>query len=166
MFSLRFQPNATVVEVGPYPKGGYLQGIVAISIPSCYAILTFDGVGRVIMDSKMNEDVPAVLGEEIGGAGKTYFNDVVTDNILDALLELSAAVWTYHDRVIVLEKVLAEKGIEVSDAIEAHLPDEAEISEREAERAALVQRVFGSFVRRPTARPNPITPAVREGNGQ
>ncbi|MEM7688778.1 MAG: hypothetical protein AAF291_07125 [Pseudomonadota bacterium] len=111
------------------------------------------------MDSTTTPEVPATLGEEIGGAGKAYFDDVVTDNILDALLELSAAVWTYHDRVIVLEKVLANKGIEVSEAIEAHLPDEAEIAEREADRAALVQRVFGSFVRRPTARPNPITPS-------
>lgn len=118
------------------------------------------------MDSKTSVDVPATLGEEIGGAGKAYFDDVVIDNILDALLELSAAVWTYHDRVIVLEKVLADKGIEVSDAIEAHLPDQEEIAAREAERAALVQRVFGSFVRRPTARPNPIHPAPSDGDTQ
>lgn len=120
------------------------------------------------MDSKTTvpelADVPADLGEEIGGAGKAYFDDVVVDNILDALLELSAAVWTYHDRVNVLEKVLADKGIDVSDAIEAHLPDDAEIAEREAERSALVQRVFGSFVRRPTARPNAINPAPSNGD--
>ena len=114
------------------------------------------------MDSKTSVDVPDTLGEEIGGSGKAYFDNVVVDNILDALLELSAAVWTYHDRVIVLEKVLADKGIEVSAAIEAHLPDEAEIASREAERAALVQRVFGSFVRRPTARPNVFTPAAQD----
>jgi len=116
------------------------------------------------MDSQTNIDVPADLGEEIGGAGKAYFDDVVVDNVLDALLELSAAVWTYHDRVIVLEKVLADKGIEVSDAIEAHLPDDAEIASREAERAALVQRVFGSFVRRPTARPTPLNPDHSNGD--
>lgn len=118
------------------------------------------------MDSKASIDVPATLGEEIGGAGKAYFDDVVIDNILDALLELSAAVWTYHDRVTVLETVLAEKGIEVSEAIEAHLPDQAEIARREEERAALVQRVFGSFVRRPTARANPIAPAASNGDQQ
>ena len=96
-------------------------------------------------------DVPADLGDEIGGAGKTYFDNVVIDNMLDAMLELSAAVWTYHDRVNVLEKVLEKNGIAVSDEIEAHLPDEAEIAARAEERAALVQRVFGSFVRRPVA---------------
>lgn len=116
------------------------------------------------MDSKATSDVPAQLGEEIGGPGRSYFDDVVIDNILDALLELSAAVWTYHDRVNVLEAVLAEKGIEVSEAIEAHLPDEAEIARRAAERAALVERVFGSFVRRPTARANPVSPADFQGD--
>jgi hypothetical protein len=115
------------------------------------------------MDSKATSDVPAQLGEEIGGPGRAYFDDVVIDNILDALLELSAAVWTYHDRVNVLEAVLAEKGIEVSEAIEAHLPDEAEIARRAAERAALVERVFGSFVRRPTPRANPVSPADLTG---
>lgn len=96
-------------------------------------------------------DVPADLGEEVNGPGKIYFENVVIDNILEALLELSAAVWTYHDRVNVLEKVLASKGIDVTDEIEAHMPDEAEIKQRADERAELVQRVFGSFVRRPVA---------------
>jgi hypothetical protein len=95
--------------------------------------------------------VPAGLGDEINGPGKIYFDNVMFDNLLDALLELSAAVWTHHDRVIVLEKILAERGIAVSEAIEAHLPNEAEIKARAAERAEFVQRVFGGFVRRPAA---------------
>lgn len=95
--------------------------------------------------------VPPRLGEEIYGPGRTYFDNVVIDNLLDALLELSAAVWTYHDRVNVLERVLEGRGIAVSDAIEAYLPDAAELEARAAERAELVERVFGSFVRRPIA---------------
>jgi hypothetical protein len=102
----------------------------------------------------MNDDqskpvVPQFLGEEIGGKGRTYFDDVVIDNIIDALLELSAAVWTHHDRVIVLEKVLAAKGISVTNEIEAHLPDDEEIRARTEERDVFVQRIFGSFIRRP-----------------
>lgn len=103
------------------------------------------------MTESSAHDVPPVLGEEVNGPGRTYFDDVVIDNILDALLELSAAVWTYHDRVNVLEKVLEKQGVSVSDAIERHLPDPAELEARAAERAALVQRVFGVFVRRPVA---------------
>ena len=104
------------------------------------------------MDDKPAIEVPEALGEEIGGPGRAYFDDVVIDNILDALLELSAAVWTYHDRVNVLETVLAEKGIEVGEAIEAHVPGPEEIARREQERMALVNRVFGAFLRRPTPR--------------
>lgn len=95
-------------------------------------------------------EVPADLGEEIGGNGRVYFENVVIDNLLDALLELSAAAWAHHDRVLVLEKVLAKKGIAVSEEIELHLPDADELAARAAERDAYVQRIFGSFLRRPT----------------
>jgi|GEM_PF-1414644 len=95
-------------------------------------------------------EVPQTLGEEIGGSGRVYFENVVIDNLLDALLELSAAVWTHHDRVLVLEKVLAAKGIDVTGAIEEHLPDDTELAARAEERDAYVQSIFGSFIRRPT----------------
>ena len=52
--------------------------------------------------------------------------------------------------MLVLEKVLAKKGIDVSDEIEAHMPDADEIAARAAERDAYVQRIFGAFLRRPT----------------
>lgn len=102
-------------------------------------------------DETRKTEVPKELGNEIGGNGRVYFDNVVIDNMLDALLELSATVWTHHDRVIVLEKILAAKGIDVSEEIEAHLPDEAEIAARTAERDAFVERIFGAFLRRPTS---------------
>ena len=95
-------------------------------------------------------EIPKKLGNEIGGNGRVYFENVVIDNLIDALLELSAAVWTHHDRVLVLEKVLAAKGLDVTAEIESHLPDQGEIADRAAERDMFVQRIFGSFLRRPT----------------
>jgi hypothetical protein len=95
--------------------------------------------------------VPESLGFEIGGPGRVYFDDVVTDNIVEALMEVSALMWTIRDRQIVLEKILAEKGMDVSSAIEAHEPDEAETEERRVERDAMVQQIFRSFLRRPRA---------------
>ena len=95
--------------------------------------------------------IPAVLGEEINGPGKQFFDNLLFDNILDAILELSAAVWTQQDRIHVLETILARQGIPVTEAIEAHLPDADELAERAALRAAFVDRVFSSFVRRPVA---------------
>ena len=95
-------------------------------------------------------EVPENLGDEIGGNGRVYFENVVIDNVLDALLELTATVWSHRDHIIVLEKVLAAKGIDVNEEIEAYMPNDEEIAERKAERDELVNRVFGSFLRRPT----------------
>ena len=93
--------------------------------------------------------VPEDLGFEIGGPGRVYYDDVVTDNVVEALMEMSALLWTVRDRQIVLEKVLAETGVDVTAAIEAHVPDAAETTERRAARVAMVQQIFHSFLRRP-----------------
>lgn len=95
--------------------------------------------------NKINPD----LGIEINGPGRQYFDNVVTDNLMDALVELSATIWTVRDRQIVLEKVLKDKGINADELIEAHMASEAELTERAAERDEMVQRIFRSFMRRP-----------------
>ena len=89
------------------------------------------------------------LGYEINGPGRQYFDNVITDNMMDALVEISAVLWTLRDRQIVLEKVLTDKGIDADTLIEAHIPDEVEKSMRAAERDEMVQRIFRSFIRRP-----------------
>lgn len=101
-------------------------------------------------DTAEKERVPAELGEEIGGRGRVYFENVVIDNILDAMLELSASVWAHRDRVAVLEKVLEQRGIDVTEAIETHTPDQDELKRRGQERDAFVERIYGAFLRRPT----------------
>lgn len=108
--------------------------------------------GEDAADTSMSsEQLSESLGFEIGGPGRRYFDDVITDNVVDSLMELSALIWTVRDRQIVLEKVLAEKGVEVSTLIEAHVPDDAELHMRRQERDALVTQVFRSFLRRPSA---------------
>ena len=89
------------------------------------------------------------IGQEINGPGRTYFDDVVVDNIMDALLELSASVWTYRDRLFILEKVLAEQGTDVTKLIESYRPSAEDNNQRREERQAFVNRVFLSFNRRP-----------------
>lgn len=89
------------------------------------------------------------IGEEINGPGRTYFDDVVIDNIMDALLELSASVWSYRDRLFVLEKVLQQQGTDVTRLIESYQPSTEDNDLRRQERQAFVNRVFQSFNRRP-----------------
>lgn len=90
------------------------------------------------------------LGIEINGAGRQYFDNVIIDNLMDAIIEMSATLWTVRDRQIVLEKILEEKGIDANTLIEAYIPNENDLAARLYERDEMVQRIFRSFVRRPT----------------
>ena len=94
-------------------------------------------------------DIVKDLGYEINGPGRKYFDNVMTDNILDALTEISAVLWTIKDRQIVLERILKDKGIDADALIEAHMPDDDELASRTAARDEMVQGIFRSFVRRP-----------------
>lgn len=98
------------------------------------------------LDSNIDPD----LGHEINGPGRQYFENVITDNLMDAIIELSASLWTIRDRQIVLEKILENNGIDAAALIEAHIPTEEEKNQRAAEREEVVQRVFKSFLRRPS----------------
>ncbi len=95
----------------------------------------------------MTTPSPAI-GEEINGPGRAYFDNVVTDNIVDALIELAAEVWTTRDRLMVLESVLAERGIDAASLVEAHVPTPEQAAARKAMREAFVAQVFASFSRR------------------
>jgi hypothetical protein len=100
------------------------------------------------MDMMTSPPKPAI-GAEIDGPGRAYFDQVVTDNIMDALVEMAAEMWTIRDRMHILESVLADKGIDAAALIEAHVPSPEINAERKALRDAFIARVFNSFVRRP-----------------
>lgn len=89
------------------------------------------------------------IGAEIGGPGKAYYDSVVTDNIVDALIELAAEVWSIRDRQMILESVLAAKGIDGQKLVESHVPTDAENAARKSARETFVSSVFASFQRRP-----------------
>jgi hypothetical protein len=96
------------------------------------------------------------IGHEVEGPGRRYYDDVVIDNLMESMLELTAAVWTYHDRTLVLEGVISQLLAEshgrpdVQQLIELHRPTPEEQARRRAEREQLVTQVFRSFARRPT----------------
>ncbi|MDG2241918.1 MAG: hypothetical protein P8L66_00325 [Rhodospirillaceae bacterium] len=89
------------------------------------------------------KDPRFVFGDEIDGPGKQFFDNQVLDNIHESLLELTAAVWTYRDRAILLERILNDVvGKDISTMIEAYEPTPADNAARAAERAELVSNVF------------------------
>jgi len=109
---------------------------------------------QAMQDSAAAQDEQFPVGGEIDGPGKQYFEDVVIDNLMDAFLELSAAVWTIRDRNIVLEQVLTEvlseqgQSVDLGARIEAYKPTPEVKAARAAERAEMVKNVFASFTKR------------------
>jgi len=94
------------------------------------------------------------FGHEIYGPGKQFFDDVFKDNIMEAFLELTATVWTYHDRSLILEQVLQDlvgqdKGVDINELIEQYRPTDEITQQRQQEREKMVNRIFESFAKRP-----------------
>lgn len=105
-------------------------------------------------DNKVNqkEVENAYFGEAIYGPGKRFFDDPVIDNILEALMELSAQVWVERDRRLVLESVLQEilekqYGVDLVELVEQHRPSEELQDRRRREREDFALSVFNSFSR-------------------
>ncbi|MCA3256277.1 MAG: hypothetical protein INF91_11755 [Alphaproteobacteria bacterium] len=94
-------------------------------------------------------EVRPAIGHEVDGPGRAYFDTILFDNILDALTELSAQMWTIQDRQYVLERVLEANGIDAGRAIEAWSPTPEDLAARRALREQVVARVFAGFLRRP-----------------
>jgi hypothetical protein len=97
------------------------------------------------MNNMPPEDPRFVFGDEINGAGKQFFDNQVLDNLHESLLELTAAVWIYRDRAIILERVLQDivgDGKDMGAMIEAYEPTPEDNAARAAERAELVSNVF------------------------
>jgi hypothetical protein len=77
-------------------------------------------------------DRPSLTAEDVPALG-------------EAMLNLTRELWVLTDRVMVLEAVLAQQGVEVSAAIEAFEPDEAFQERAKARGTALVAAVLEPF---------------------
>lgn len=102
-----------------------------------------------VMTSRSASEIPESLGFEIHGSGRRYYDDVTLDNVVDALLEMSANLWVVRDRQFVLEKVLSQRGEDMQSLIESYTSDSQETAERHRQCDDMVRQIFRSFVRRP-----------------
>jgi len=102
------------------------------------------------MSENQSDNIRREIGEEINGPARQYFENVITDKVIESIIELTAAVWTYRDRNIILEKVIEDlisDKEKISDLIESYKPTKEDNSIRAMERAELVSNVFRSFSR-------------------
>ena len=72
-----------------------------------------------------------------------YLGSELSDTLFRMNTELLSELWILRDRVRVLEKLLEEKGVLETSAIDDFAPDEAFAAELEKERAGMVRRVVG-----------------------
>ena len=80
----------------------------------------------------------------------TYFSDPALDRVVSMVMELSAQVWVYRDRMMAVEDLLAEKDMITTADLDSYVPSEARRAQIKAERDAFVESVF-SALREPPA---------------
>jgi len=76
-----------------------------------------------------------------------FFDNPVIDNLIAVTLELGAELWVQRERMRIMERLLAEKGVVTPELIDEYTPSPEEVERSRAERDAFVQRVFGIFGR-------------------
>jgi hypothetical protein len=59
------------------------------------------------------------------------------DNLMTMMIALSAEVWAGRQRTLIMEKLLAGKGVLAKEAVESYTPSKEEFAAWEAERQAM-----------------------------
>ena len=77
------------------------------------------------------------------------------DNLMSVVIALGAEIWADRQRMKVVERLLETEGKATTAMIEAYVPTDAEKEAWEAERVAMVERVY-SVLSRDTAGARPF----------
>ncbi len=73
------------------------------------------------------------------------------DHLMTMMVALSSEVWAGRQRLAIMEKVLAAKGISIAEAVERYSPTQEEYAAWEIQRQAMAERVFKVAVATPSA---------------
>jgi predicted amidohydrolase YtcJ len=76
-----------------------------------------------------------------------FFDHPAIDHLIAVTLELGAELWVQRERMRLMERLLAEKGLVTAQDIAAYQATPEETAELQAERDALVQRLYGILTR-------------------
>jgi hypothetical protein len=79
------------------------------------------------------------------GTEPAFLGDPVVDQLLEAVIALSAEVWIERDRRMLLESLLEEKGLVARNELEMRVSPAEEKDDRARAREELVHRVLGSL---------------------
>lgn len=95
----------------------------------------------------MSAPAPDRAGKPTPAPEPAFFDNPAIDNLIAVTLELGAELWVQRERMRVIEKLLAEKGVVTPELIEQHQPSEDEAARARADRDAFVNRIYGAFAR-------------------
>ncbi len=82
------------------------------------------------------------VDRKVKGGRAAFFENPETDRLLAMLMRLVTEHWALRERVLVLEKLLAEQGVIDADALDAFRPDAQTDASWDQESFALIQAVI------------------------
>lgn len=99
----------------------------------------------------MSAQSRSVASEFIDHGSETYtfLQDPVIDSLLQIVVELGAQTWITRRRLLVLERVVVERGLLDAEAVETYQPSEQDEALWRAERDRLCQTVYAALTRGP-----------------
>jgi hypothetical protein len=99
-----------------------------------------------------------------------YLPDVHTDNLMTAFLHLASEFWIMRRRMLVMEKLLAEKNVVSAARIDSYDPPTEDKAAWEAMRDKFIRQTFDVFTRRtaelPSKVPNNRVPGLTVSGGK
>jgi len=87
-----------------------------------------------------------------------FFDNPAIDNLIAVTLELGAELWVQRERMRVVERLLAERGVVTAEAVEQYSSTPEELARVQNERDAFVNRVYAALARDTV----PATPAATD----
>ncbi len=89
----------------------------------------------------------SALPLEAGGRRPAFFEQEGIDQLVSMVLELAAELWVVRERGFILERVLAQHGLAVSEAIESYTPTAEEQATLASMRATMTAQMFRTLAR-------------------
>jgi len=76
-----------------------------------------------------------------------FFDNPAIDNLIAVTMELGAELWVQRERMRVIERLLAERGVVTAETIEQYVMPADEATRVQTERDAFVKRLYAAFAR-------------------
>jgi hypothetical protein len=120
------------------------------------------------MESRTNRSFATADFIKSDTAQAAYLGAPHVDQLATAFLNLGAEFWTMRRRMLVLEKMLKERGVFDPDALETYEPTPDEQRDWELQRDAFIRRTFSVLTEDagplPTEPPDERVPPVKPGS--